>query len=42
VQSFVGVEHWSQSDQVLLVAPAPVVEHEQALRLGAGRALDEA
>jgi hypothetical protein len=41
VQSLIGVEHRGQPDQVLLVAPAAVVEDHEPVRLSPRGALGE-
>jgi hypothetical protein len=41
VQSLLGVEDRGQSDQVLLVAAASMVEEQEPLRFRARGALDE-
>jgi hypothetical protein len=41
VQLLLRIEHGRQPDQVLLVAPAPVVQDEEPIRLIARGALGE-
>ena len=40
VQAAVGVEHGRERHQVLLVAPAAVMEDQQALRVAVGGSLE--